>query len=472
MLRFAPHIAMKTATLRLFVGTAAALAAALPAQTQEASKPWRLNEALGGPSWIKWSGRHRTRFESMNKQFRANPSPTNRRPVAEDQWFVRTSIRADLDFGKLGGTAEVMDSRAWGDNPNRQVSTAFVNTTDFVEANAIYNFDAPKGHTSRLLAGRYTMSLGSRRFVIRNGFRNTVNTFTGLDYLWKDDQDQQLRMFWTMPVRRRPFDADELRDNEFAWDDQDRDLQFFGVFSAKNIDASTKLEAYVYGLREDAPDSTNRRLVTPGLRVHRPKKKGDWYGEAEVALQGGTSQASKSSTVDLNHQAWFGRLALGYRWDSKYDWTVLLAYDYASGDEDPNDGENNRFDSLYGAPRFEYCPTGLWGFVQRTNFKTPELRVSFRPTDRTWIMLSARDLHLASATDAWAKSKVQDQSGASGDDVGQQYELRARYDVFKKNMFVEVGGAYLVADDFFDNAPKAPNGGDRMMGFVEMRWTF
>ena len=438
------------------------------------TKPFRLNDWLMGPSageswrpWIKFSGRHRTRYESLDKQFRAG-----NRPVAEDQWFVRTSIRADIDLKEFGGTAEVMDSRAWGNNDNRQASTAFSNPADFVEANVIYNLDAEHGHTSRLLAGRYTMSLGSRRFVIRNGFRNTVNTFTGLDYLWKDDKGQQARVFWTMPVRRRPFDAEALRDNEFEWDDQDKDLQFFGAFTSRNVSERVKAEAYVYGLREDAPDSTNREIMTPGIRFHRPSKKGDWHGEVELTGQVGRSQASKDSDVDLEHRAWFGRVALGYRWDSAYDWIVQVAYDYASGDDDPNDGENNRFDSLYGAPRFEYCPTGLWGFVQRTNFMTPELRFSVRPTADTWIMLSARDLRLASATDAWAKSKVRDPSGAAGDDVGQQYELRARYDLLPGNMFLEVGGAYLVGGGFFEDAPNSPNGGDRKMGFVEMRWTF
>ena len=458
---------MISAVQRIAGLTALSLSCSPLLAQQAPPQPFRLNDWFEGPSWVSFSGRHRTRFESLDKQFRAGA-----RPEHEDQWFVRTSVRADLDWGTFGGTAELMDSRAWGDDPNRQASTAFVNTTDFVEANAIYNFDAEAGQTSRLLVGRYTMSLGSRRFVIRNGFRNTVNTFTGVDYLWKDDEGQQTRVFWNMPVRRRPFDAAALRDNEFEWDDQDKDLQFFGVFSSRNVTARSKLETYVYGVHQDQDNSTNRRIVTPGVRIHRPSKKGDWHGEAELTLQGGTSQASKGSTEDLDHRAWFSRIAIGYRWDSDYDWIVQLAYDYASGDRDPNDGENNRFDSLYGAPRFEYCPTGLWGFVQRTNFMTPELRVSVRPTPRSWIMLSARDLRLASATDAWSKSGVQDPSGAAGDDVGQQYELRARYDILPKNMFLEVGGAYLAGGGFFANAPNAPNGGDRKMGFVEMRWTF
>ncbi|MFN3241932.1 MAG: alginate export family protein [Planctomycetota bacterium] len=461
---------MKTATLRAAASMLAVLASPLSIQAQQQGrdpKPWRLDEAVGTPDWVRLSGRHRTRFESLNKQFRAG-----NRPVAEDQWFTRTSVRADFDFGTLGGTAELMDSRAWGDNPNRQASTSFSNVTDFVELNAIYDFGAPEGHTSRLLAGRYTMSLGSRRFVIRNGFRNTVNTFDGVDYLWQDDQGQQLRLFWTMPVRRRPFDAPSLRDNDFEWDDQDKDLQFFGVFGARNLDEHSQLEGYVFGLHEDATDSRNRRLITPGVRIHRPARKGAFFGQAEAAFQFGDSQASSGTSPTLDHSAWFGHASLGYRFDCACDFTVRVAYDYATGDRDPSDGENNRFDRLYGAPRFEYTPTGLWGAIQRSNFKTPELRVSFRPTRLSWIMLAYRNLELASATDQWIASGVRDATGASGDNVGQQIELRARYDFLPNNMFLEVGGVYFVSGSFLERAPNSPGGADRKYGFVEMRWTF
>lgn len=440
------------------------LALSLPGQE---ARPWRLDEAIAGPSWVKFSGRHRTRYESLNKQFRAG-----NRPVVEDQWFTRTSLRADFDFGTVGGTAELMDSRAWGDNPNRQVNTGFVNVTDFVELNGILDFDANEGHKSRLLAGRYTMSLGSRRFVIRNGYRNTVNTFDGLDYLWHDDEGQQLRLFWTMPVRRRPFDAPSLRENEFEWDDQDKDLQFFGIFGTRNIDEHSQLEAFVFGLHEDATDSRNRRLITPGARYHRPARKGAFFGQAELAFQFGDSQEFAGASPTLDHNAWFGHASVGYRFDCACDFTVRVAYDYASGDRNPNDGKNQQFDRLYGAPRFEYTPTGLWGAIQRSNFKTPELRVSFRPTPLSWIMLAYRNLELASSTDQWVGAGVRDATGASGDNVGQQIELRARYDLLPNNMFLEIGGAYFVGGSFLERAPNSPSGGDRRYGFVEMRWTF
>ena len=434
-----------------------------------AQQPLRLADLTGDGHWLQLSGRQRTRFESLNGQVRAGAT----RPDTEDQWFTRTSLRADLDFGGVGGTLELMDSRAFGsDNPNRAASTSFVNTTDFIEANLTVDLGATARGRHRLLVGRWTMSLGSRRFVIRNGYRNTVNNYTGVDYLWQGDDGGQLRAFWTMPVRRRPFDAPSLRDNDFEWDDQDLDLQFFGVFGVQKLDDRTDLEAYVFGLHEDAADSTNRRLMTPGVRFHRPAKRADYFWQLEGAFQFGQSQASAGMSPTLDHSAYFLHGSIGYVGDCACEPTIRIAYDYATGDRDPTDGDNNRFDRLFGAPRFEYGPTGLWGIIQRTNFNSPELRVSIRPTEHTWVMLNARDMRLASSRDQWVANGVVDPSGAAGDRVGQQYELRVQYHALPKNMFVEVGGAYLAADSFLARAPNSRGGGDSRYGFVEMRWQF
>ena len=114
---------MISAVQRIAGLTALSLSCSPLLAQQAPPQPFRLNDWIEGPSWVSFSGRHRTRFESLDKQFRAGA-----RPEHEDQWFVRTSVRADMDWGTFGGTAELMDSRAWGDDPNRQASTAFVNS--------------------------------------------------------------------------------------------------------------------------------------------------------------------------------------------------------------------------------------------------------------------------------------------------------------------------------------------------------
>jgi hypothetical protein len=433
-------------------------------QAQAPTEPWRLNRALEGPSWLKVSGIQRTRIESINGQ------PRPKKPDHDDQWFARTSLRADADWDEAGATVELMDSRAYGGGDDAFASTAFTNTTDFIQAYGWFDLGRMGSGTQRLLAGRYTMSIGSRRFVIRNGYRNTVNTFTGVDYLWKNEDGAQVRAFWTMPVRRRPFDAPSLRDNDFAWDDQDPDRQFYGIFSTQKIGAGANFEAFVYGKHNDDDAAAKIDIYTPGFRLHKPKKPGQLSYEVELAGQVGKSQFSAGSET-LDHEAMFAHASVGYTLDHKSKPTVRLAWDYATGDSDPNDGENNRFDRLYGAPRFEYCPTGLYGVVQRSNINTPELRVSIKPTPASWLMVAYRNLQLAAARDGWIANGVRDPSGAAGREIGQQLELRLRYDFLPGNMYVETGGAYLFAGRFLDEA--SPRGGqDTSYGYCEMIWTF
>lgn len=420
----------------------------------------------GGGFRANFGGEHRTRFESLNGQFRATPSL----PRTEDQWFVRTSLRGDFARQGYGATVELMDSRAFHVRDNGASNTGTVNTTDLVNANLSVKVNPFGDGDGRLLVGRYTMTVGSRRFVIRNGYRNTVNTFTGLDYAWTNGGDH-VHAFWTLPVRRRPFDGPSLRDNEFEWDDQDKDLQFYGVFASRQLDDATKLEVFAYGLDEDAPNTRNRRLVTPGARLVRPALPGAVSFELEGAVQVGDSQATVGGPK-LDHSAWFGHASVGYTMDAAMQPTVRLAIDYASGDRDPTDGDNNQFDRLYGAPRFDFGPTGLWGVIQRSNFQAPELRFSIKPSARSTWMFAFRDLQLASSRDVWVGAGVRDATGQSGRQVGKHYEIRGQYEVFEKTMFFEIGGGYLVAGSFLDRAPNSRGGRDSRYAYAQVTWKF
>ena len=68
-------------------------------------------------------------------------------------------------------------------------------------------------------------------------------------------------------------------------------------------------------------------------------------------------------------------IALLSRWSPR----LIFQYDYASGDDDPNDADNNRFDTLYGARRFDFGPTGIYGPFARANLSTPGMRIKLKP---------------------------------------------------------------------------------------------
>jgi len=447
---------------RLLVCSGVAIASCVPAIAQEVG----VGSSAGSGFRAQFGGEQRTRFESLNGQFRANTAL----PKTEDQWFTRTSLRGDFSRLRYGATVELMDSRAFHVRDNGASNTGTVNTTDLVNANATIKVNPFGDGDGRLLVGRYTMTVGSRRFVIRNGYRNTVNTFTGVDYQWTNGGNH-VHAFWTLPVRRRPFDGPSLRDNEFEWDDQDRDLQFSGLFASRQLDDATKLEVFAYGLHEDAANTRNRRLLTPGARLVRPAVPGQVSFELEAALQVGDSQATVGGPK-LDHSAWFGHASVGYTMNAAMQPSVRLAIDYASGDRDPTDGDNNQFDRLYGAPRFDFGPTGLWGVIQRSNFQAPELRLSIKPCSRSALMFAFRDLQLASSRGAWVGAGVADATGQSGKQVGKHYEIRGQYEVIEKTMFFEIGGAYLVAGGFLDRAPNSKGGRDSRYAYAQMTWKF
>lgn len=438
-----------------------------PPVEPEPAKPWRLQDAAGLPSWLRISGDVRIRYETLNDQFRAAAALGD----DEDLLLMRTSLRTELVHEPWSAVVELLDARAYGADDSSPLDTSLVNAIDLLQAYAAVDLGEFAGARHRLLVGRETIDLGSRRLVARNNFRNTINAFTGVDWEWRTEATVG-RVFWTTPVRRRPSDFASLEDNEPEWDDQDLDLQFGGVHVSHQLAERVHGEAYVFVLDESGATTRQRELVTPGLRVLRAAKTADWNAEIESAVQFGDSKASTSTTAPvLDHFAWTVHVHVGYTFDAPLKPNLRLGYDYASGDSDPGDGDNGRFDTLFGARRFDFGPTDLWGAVARSNVSSPEIRLTLKPSEATEFLVAWRDVHLAAERDSWTAGGVRDASGASGDHVGQHLEARLRWDVMPRSVRLECGGAFLFAESFLDRAPNG-SGRDSSYGYLEVSWRF
>lgn len=449
----------RTPSLHLLYAVLAFSGAALSAQ-QEQQEPWRLDKALSTPDWLKISGEVRLRYEGIEGQFRANP-----RIASSDHYFVSRSIlKAELDFDGIGAVVEGMDSRHYGAGTRSFMNTSVVNPVDFLQAHAKLSFGELENGRHTFKAGRSTIDLGSRRLVARNKFRNTINAFDGVEYEYEDSGGNKLHAFWNLPVRRKPFRLNDLLDNEAVLDDQDRENQFYGAFFETSLSEQDKLEVYMYGLDEQGQYSLRRNIYTPGFRVLRAPAKEAVDYEFEAAGQFG-EVGSLSGRQD--RLAYFFHASMGYTFDAAWSPRVRLAWDYASGDDNPNDGDSGRFDTLFGARRFEYGPTGIYGAIARANLNSPEIRVVTKPVkDLNW-MVAARAVWLAEATDFAPAGGVRDVTGSSGTHLGEQIETRLRWDVAPKNVRLEVGGAYLFAGDFLKNAPNG-RGEDVAYAYAQM----
>lgn len=444
--------------------------AAFAPKTPADEKPWRAADAAG-ISWLRFGLEHRARVEHLENDFRKDATGDS------TGLMLRTSLWASARWKALFVGAELLDARAFTSDAT-PLNTTIANPLELLQAVvALRTTDLlAKGDAFSLTAGRMTLDVGMRRLAARNEFRNTVNAFSGADLQWTSATGHHARAFVVVPVSRLPSDAEGLRAARVEYDQENPSVLFWGsLFEAPRLRGDLHLEGYVLGLHErDSAEvpSANRRLLTPGVRAWRPPAEGRLDGQVEAMLQVGRSRASSKpeDARDLRHLAASVHASVGYRFVAPWQPRAALVYDEATGDDSPNDGENHRFDPLFGARRFEFGPTGLYGAVARSNLRSPGARLEVRPHARVDAFAAYRAVWLASATDAWTTSGLRDSSGGSGSFVGHQLEGRVRWQILPRNLAVEVGGAALARGRFATTVPGHKDAAP-LYGYVQLTAT-
>jgi hypothetical protein len=415
------------------------------------------------------------RYETLDEQFRAGGN-------GDDQILVfRTNILALVSWNQWEFAFEILDSRqAYGDDSTK-IASGDVNPLDVLQLYAKWNFVNDEDSRSSLKLGRFTIDIGSRRFVGRNKFRNAVNAFSGVDWQRKAINGEEIRAFYTLPVQRLPREFDRRKRNRTQGDDQDTEVSFWGAyykFPTSTLQSwNSKAEFFYFGLNENDTHNRptlNRNLHTVGGRIFTNKVKNQFDYQIEAAYQFGESRDSTdvNDREDLNHRAVFARAELGYSFDAKWSPRLVGEFDYASGDDDPNDGDNNRFDSLFGLRRFDFGPVGIYGPFSRANIVSPGMRLQMKPSTAVSAFVAHRGYWLASNKDAWVVARVQDPGGDSGTYLGQQLEGRIRWDIVPEIIRSEVGAAYFFKSGFAKGAPNANQQGDSNFIYSQITFSF
>ena len=429
------------------------LAISMPGIVLAEDAPWRIDTALGVPGWLSITGSYRLRYEHMDKTFRIVG------PDQDELLVSRLRLHARATGERFYGGIEVEDARAWLDQDLTPVGTDDVNALEPLRVYAGYRTDKLD-----VQVGRMTMDVGSRRFVARNRTRNTTNAFTGINARWTLAEGRGLQAFLTMPVARLPnnLERDRLRNNKFELDQEHAERTFWGLYlSGVRLAADTDTDWYVLGIQEkDRPGlpTRNRDFVTAGLRVR--KATDTWAFEFETAYQSGTTRATllPSDVTDLDHRAWFAHAELSSDLAGRWDPSLIFRLDYASGDKDPDDGEFNRFDTLFGARRWEFGVTGIYGVFARSNIVSPGVGIRMKPTPAFDMRIDYRPGWLASDRDFLTTAALRDRDGNSGSFIGHQVEARVRWAPPSGNLSVDFSTAYLRKGEFLENAPFAPPG--------------
>ena len=408
------------------------------------------NQVESMPSWLYVSGSQRIRYESLNNQFRSQGQGS------DQQVALRSLLAIGIKSSDFNLVIEAGDSRAFLDDNDSPLSTSMVNPVELIQTYLMWEHQNlfEKGGQSSLRVGRLTLDVGNRRLVARSKFRNTMNTFSGTEWKYETKQGNELQMFYTLPVNRAPDDASDLKNNHIEYDRPSGRAHFWGVsYTDKSLIQSHELTVFSLGLHENDSKKTatsNRDLITTGIVVKKPRKVGHFDYLVESVYQFGESRKSKKATdkVDLEHFAHFHRAEIGFSVPVSYTPRVALEYDYASGDSNGNDGRNERFDSLFGARRFDYGPTGIYGPFKRSNLNSIGLRITARPSRFTEFMSSYRGFWRASKSDAWVASGISDVTNVAPRFLGQQLEVRMRWKILPHTLHLELGSAYLRTGKF------------------------
>ena len=420
------------------------------------------------------SGAHRILFENVKNPFR--PGRVN----DESLTSLRTNLKIVNENDNWTFVAELQDSRAYGIEDTRNLNVGSVNAVEPLQYYAHYQTTdfLQSGYEAGIKVGRFTSSLGSKRLVGRNVYRNTLFTFMGAQAQIESPSGNKLDAFWMMSGQIRPNTGRELDNNDIRHDRFDDDLWIAGLFAENTTWLNNALlRGYVIGLHEkDSPgirESHNRELFTYGGQILSLPKAGRWDVDIEGALQRGSQRASNSPNdiTDLDVFAGFLHLGLGYTF-TQTPLNVALTYDYASGDKDEFDDRSQLFDTLFGPIKGDLGPTGQFTLVHRNNLKAPGLRVKYSAQHKIQLMFHWQGIWLDSPNAPFGRLGIRDASGNSGDFAGQQFHASLKMPLSIDGFRLELGAVHFENEEFFNNAPNATGNGDPFFFFSLVEYVF
>ncbi|MCB1665654.1 MAG: alginate export family protein [Pseudomonadales bacterium] len=393
---------------------------------------------------------HLDRVEFLQGQYRRAHNGTS------DQVFIyRTTVEGRLKGESLDLNVELLDARQALADSGTPLTRRSVDAFNLQQLYLTWKWNdlVAEGTDVHLHVGRQAMNIGTRRIVSRST-SNVPVSFTGISTDISRSNGDHWKAFAVIPVLNYPISRQDILDNRAEADRESRGSRLYGVHAdLPTVLPGVHSEFYTLHLSEqDAGEEqvADLRLTSVGTHLYTEAAPRAVDYDLETVLQFGTSRASSDITDvrDLRHRAFFTHAALGYGFDGPMLPYVQVLYDYASGDRDPTDGENNGYDTFFGARRSEFGPSSLYGPFTRTNLSTLGLRLTLTPTPDVEMIFTLRQFDLAQSRDGWGNTGWQDASGRSGRHLGRHLETRLRWDAIPGNLALDTGLVWLRAGEF------------------------
>ena len=424
------------------------------------------NQCLG-PFTYSIGGAMRYRY--LDESNRLRP-PLTGRDSSYSQW--RMTPYLELNYGDaFTGFVQAIDAPTFGnDLPQLPIDE---NRRDLLQ----YYADMKVVGNLRFKVGRQFLQYGSQHLVSPLGWANTFRNFEGYKLYFANDT-WAIDGFATRPVNGAT--GHFFRPNSFDTPDQSR--WFSGVYATYKKFPKGTLDMYWLWL-EEQEDRINRldgTRHTLGARYAGKHGFNDCCGDPvmtlawdyEGAFQVGEDALGQGPPQDVS--AGFVSTITGLTFN-QVTWTPTLSglFYWGSGDNDPNDGVNHTFHTLF--------PLGhaYWGLID--NFSGQNLldycvQISVKPTKRLTCVAAWHYFDKDAREDAiWniAGAPFGGVVATADDHLGTEFDLVATYQA-SENLTLQAGYFWFFYGDAVTNHPVAnvANRGDAEQFYFFANWTF
>ncbi len=378
--------------------------------------------------WLNVGLQYRARFENRDNDFRRSYDTTDNVLLSRARAYI--GVKKILD--PLRFSFEFQDSRKSGSK--FPADNNDVDKLDFIQSYAELHFKNALGkeHPISLRAGRMAFEVLDRRLIARNEWRNTTNNFEGFRaILGQDKNDWQLDSFALQPVTRavdRP-------------DHPDSDQRLYGsILNWRRWSETVTFQPFYLKLTQKQNlTSVSRNINSTGLRGYGVFGDSGFDYDLIGVYQFGNNGVQ-------THRAFGLVTEVGYNFVNDWKPRFSANYGYGSGDKDPTDTKNQRFERLFGFAR----PWSSSDYVKWENISALKTRIELNPTKELRFDAGYSMYWLASKTDRWNRANLIDRKGNSGDSIGQEFDSRLRYKL-TRNLDSVLGYAHFTPGDFTRN---------------------
>jgi hypothetical protein len=383
-----------------------------------------------GRGWLQLGLDYRVRYEYRSRDVRRSKAVLDTPVLLRTRAYVGVTHR----FDPFRAYVEVEDARRYASQfprDDRDINEAEV-IQAVAELHLADTFGA--GNPLRIQGGRMAFEYVDRRLLGRNAWRNTTNTFQGARVIVGEELGSwQVDVLALQPLERRLSAPDRPRRGQWLYG---------AVGDVRRWSRVATLQPFYLVLDRSGTPDVERQIHTIGLRTHGPAGRTGFDYDLQEIVQVGRSRGR-------THRATATTAELGYTLDRTSRPRVSGFFGHASGDRQPDDRHDERFERLFGFAR----PWSANDYITFDNVIAPKARLEFQLAPSVRVDSGYGAFWLASGTDVWFNAALRDPTGQSGRFMGHEVDARVRLRA-GDHTDVTIGYAHFIPGGFTRNQGK------------------